>query len=486
MPRKPSLARSLVRWLDAATVPIYLLDAQRRIVYGNAAFSRWVNRPAEDLAGVRCDYHTSIGVSGSIELAAALCPPPEALAGQLPAGTVAATTGEGKLDQRQARYIALPAGDGKGGLLVVVAAGDAPPGEQGSASQVAPQWLHAVLQRLRGEMGRRYHISQLIGESDALRRVREQVRIASQACPRVLVVGPPGSGREHVARTIHYAQPAASIGPLVPIDCALVDAEDLQGVLTSLVKRQTEAPTQRPAAALLLSVDRLRDTAQQELAGFLALPGVEVQTLATSRTPLARLATKGKFRRELAYALSTLTISLPPLRNRAGDVPLLAQFFLEEFNAEGKHQLAGFAPAAIDELVGYEWPENVAELAEVIREACERAHGPQVMPTDLPDRIHTAAGAVAQGSGDQPAIQLDEFLARIEKELIRRALAAARGNKTKAAELLGLNRARLLRRLAQLGLAPAAADDEAVVFEPLVEPAAVKEPVSNGPLAKEQ
>ena len=103
MPRKPSLARSLVRSLDAARVPIYLLDAQRRIVYGNAAFSRWVNRPAEDLAGVRCDYHTSVGVSGSIELAAALCPPPGAFSGELTAGSVAAITGEGKLDQRQAR-----------------------------------------------------------------------------------------------------------------------------------------------------------------------------------------------------------------------------------------------------------------------------------------------------------------------------------------------------------------------------------------------
>ena len=72
MPRKPSLSRSLVRWLESASAPIYLLDSQRRIVFGNAAFSRWVNRPAEDLAGVRCDYHTSVGVSGSIELAAAL------------------------------------------------------------------------------------------------------------------------------------------------------------------------------------------------------------------------------------------------------------------------------------------------------------------------------------------------------------------------------------------------------------------------------
>ncbi len=475
MPRKPSLARSLVRSLDAASIPIYLLDAQRRIVYGNAAFSHWVNRPAEDLAGVRCDYHTSVGVSGSIELAAALCPPPGAFTGELTAGSVAAITGEGKLDQRQARYVLLAPGEGPAGLAVIVDGGTALM-ESGDSNQIAPQWLHAMLQRLRGEMGRRYHIGQLVGESDALRRVREQVRIASEACPRVLIVGPPGSGREHVARTIHYSQPAASIGSLVPIDCTLVDAEELQGLLTSLLKRQVEAPTQRPPAALLLSVDRLRESAQHELASFLSLPDVELNTLATSRASLSRLAAKGRFRRELAYALSTLTISLPPLRSRSADVPLLAQFFLEEFNAEGKRQLAGFAPAALDELVAYEWPENVAELATVVREACQRATGPQVRTADLPDRIHLAAHAVAHGKREPETIDLDRFLADIERELIERALRQATGNKTRAAELLGVNRARLLRRLAQFGLGPAVPDDEAVVFEPMPGESATPEP----------
>jgi len=365
--------------------------------------------------------------------------------------------------------------------LVIVDAGGAVPAEPGDSSQLAPQWLHAMLQRLRGEMGRRYHIGQLIGESDPLRRVREQVRIASEACPRVLIVGPPGSGREHVARTIHYSQPAASIGPLVPIDCTLVDAEEMQGVLTSLLRRQVESPTQRPPAALLLQVDRLRESAQHELAGFLALPEVELHTLATSRMSLSRLAAKGRFRRELAYALSTLTISLPPLRSRAGDVPLLAQFFLEEFNAEGKRQLAGFAPQALDELVAYEWPENVAELAQVVREACERATGPQVQPTDLPDRIHLAANAVAHAAVEPKAIQLDDFLAGIEKELIERALRQAKGNKTRAADLLGVNRARLLRRLAQLGLGPAVPDEEAVVFEPMAGEPQTKEPAARQP-----
>ena len=113
----------------------------------------------------------------------------------------------------------------------------------------------------------------------------------------------------------------------------------------------TVPSNERPPAALLLYVERLQPEAQQELAGFFLLPGIELHTLATSRVNLQRLAAKGKFRRDLAYALSTLTIVIPPLKSRLADVPLLAQHFLEERNAEGGHQLSGFAPAAMELLI---------------------------------------------------------------------------------------------------------------------------------------
>ncbi|MDX1947397.1 MAG: helix-turn-helix domain-containing protein [Pirellulaceae bacterium] len=471
MPRKLSLARALIRALDGAATPVYLLDGQRRIVYGNPAFSAWLGRPAEELAGVRCDYHASGEVGGSVEQAAGLCPPPDAFAGRLAAGMVARIGAGDRLDQRPARFVPL-AGEGLAGLLIVVdPLAGVGPAEQGDAAQLAPQWLHTLLQQLRGELGRRFHIGQLVGQSDPLRRVREQVRIAIAARTRVLVVGPPGSGREHVARTIHYGQPAASIGPLVPIDCPIVNAEHMQATLTAVLRRQADANTERPPAALLLDVDRLRPDAQQELAGFLLLPGVELHTLATARFPLQRLAARGKFRRDVAYALSTLTIALPPLKSRGADVPLLAQFFLEEFNAQGNKQLAGFAPPALDKLLAYDWPGNVDELALLVREACQRATGPLVATADLPERLHLAAGALAHPPREVESIQLDDFLADIERELLQRALRTARGNKSKAAQLLGISRGRLLRRLAQLGLAPAVptSDDEPVVFEPLEE-----------------
>jgi DNA-binding NtrC family response regulator len=331
---------------------------------------------------------------------------------------------------------------------------------------LSPDRLHALLLKLRSDLGQRFHISQIIGDSAAIRRVRQQIRVAAEANARVLILGPPGSGREHIARTIHYAHSSTSIGPLIPIACPLVDAEQMQASLATVIRKQHDSPTDRPAAALLLDVDRLRPDAQQELVGFLNLPKIELHTLATARVPLARLAAKGKFRRDLAYELSTLTIKLPPLSARREDIPLLAQHFLEEANAASDRQLGGFQPAAIELLASLPWTGNIDELAGAVRAACAKAVGPRVMLADLPDWVHLAHGAAAHPPRDEEPIQLDALLAEIEKELLARALKKTRGNKSKAAALLGLSRPRLLRRLAQLGLIAPAEAEEPVVFEP--------------------
>jgi transcriptional regulator with AAA-type ATPase domain len=469
MARPPSPIRALVRLLEEAELPVYALDDQRRVIFANAALGEWLGQEPDKLVGLRCDYHAGSLEKDSSDLGAALCPPPETFAGECDLGQVFRPASENRPgEQRPARYLWLPSSDQRPGLLLVsLHESEASAAPLAANRHVSSQQLHWQLQRLRSEMGRRFHIGQLIGESDALRRVREQVRLAAAARSRVLIVGPPGSGREHIARTIHYNQPPASIGPLVPIDCPVFDAERMQATLTDLLRQQVETPEERPPRALLLNVDRLKPDAQQELAGFFLLPGIELHTLATSRTPLQRLAAKGRFRTDLAFALSTLTIVLPPLGSRLEDVPLLAQHFLEELNAEGGRQFSGFSPAALDLLAAHPWPGDVQELAQSVREACQQAGGPRIVPADFPDRVHLASHAAAHPPREPETIELDAFLAAIEKELLQRALAQARGNKSRAAQLLGINRARLLRRLVQLGLAEPAPAEEPVVFEPL-------------------
>jgi DNA-binding NtrC family response regulator len=168
---------------------------------------------------------------------------------------------------------------------------------------------------------------------------------------------------------------------------------------------------------------------------------------------LVDLSPRGLYRDDLAAMLSTITIELPPLAKRREDLPLLAQALLEEQNARSSKQLGGFSAEAIDRICAYGWPGNVAELADVVAEGHARAAGRLIARDELPERLRLAAEAAARPRRKEEPIQLDEFVARIERELIRRALAHAKGNKTKAARLLGLNRPRLYRRMVQLGLA---------------------------------
>ncbi len=164
------------------------------------------------------------------------------------------------------------------------------------------------------------------------------------------------------------------------------------------------------------------------------------------------MAQPGQFREDLAAALSTIVIELPPLSQRRDDVPLLAQALLEEHNSRGGKQMGGFASDALDRLCAYSWPGDVDELAQVVAESHVRAAGAQITRADLPERIHAAAEMAARPRRKEEPIRLDEFIARIERELVRRALARSKGNKAKAARLLGLNRPRLYRRMVQLGL----------------------------------
>jgi len=470
MPRPLSPGRLLLRTLQESATPLYALDSQRRIVFASRSLAEWVGVDAEQLVGLRCDYHTG-GDGPLTSAAAALCPPPEALEGSLDAGTIFRPAHNGEApQQRHARFVRLRGKPGTDEALLLVVVQPDNVATIAAEPPESRERLHALLAQLRGRLGKRFHVSQLIGQSRVIQQVREQVRIAAESRARVLLVGPPGSGREHVARTIHYAQPGKPPGPLTPIDCQLVDAEQLQRALAGILRRHVESPSEQPPAALLLlDVDRLREGAQHELAAFLELPNLELRTLATSRRPLSRLVAKGRFRSDLALALSTLTIRLPPLAQRREDIPLLAQHFLEEANADGGVQHSGFQPAAIELLMSLPWAGNLDQLASAVRAACQQAAQPRIAPADFPDWVQSAERAAALPPRDDEAIRLDEYLEEIEKEILERALRKARGNKTRAAELLSVNRNRLLRRLVQLGLMAPPPAEEPVVFEPLPE-----------------
>jgi DNA-binding NtrC family response regulator len=459
-----------MRLLEESPAPLVALNLQREIVLANRSLGQWLGIDCELLIGRRCDYQAVNAGDELAAICAALCPPPKAFAATTTDGAVSRlASADRPFERRAAKFVRLPGSEPDEGLLLVIvqpAAAELTSIET-PGHPLQPERLHAALIKLRSQLGQRFAIFQLLGTSEAMERVRQQVLIAALAQTRVLVVVPRGSGREQIARTIHLAKSSAAIGPLAPIDCSLVDAEQMQASLAALLRRQHESPGSGTATALLLEVDRLRPDAQQELAGFLHLPNIQFHTLATARRNLSRLAAKGRFRSDLAYELSTLTIVVPPLSSRREDIPLLAQHFLEEASAVSQRQVSGFQPAAAELLATLPWPGNLDDLRRAVQEAVQRAVGQRIGLADLPDWVHLAKDGVSREPRDAKPIQLDQLLADIERELLQRALRRTRGNKSKAAELLGLSRPRLLRRLAQLGLIAPAEAEEPIVFEPL-------------------
>ena len=447
-----SIAADLVRLLDSATGPIYVLDEQRRILFINDACAAWVGCPTGELIGVESRYHSSGEVTGAAAIAAALAPPPEVWSGERATAIVTLEGPDGRPIARQVQFVPLggDAFDVVGVIAIATHEVDADAQVAADGNDDAPAELHRQLAQWRRTLAQRYQLDRLLGDSPAMRRVRQQIELASSHTASVAIVGPPGSGRQHAARAIHYGTAAQSAGPLVPLACPLLDVSLLEPSLRALAR--TGGATDRPATLLLLDVDQLNSDAQDFL--LRSSPSTsQFRIVATTSTPLSALAAAGGFNAELACALATLEIHIPSLAERLKDLPLLVQMFVEDQNRQGTKQIAGATTEALDQLAGYSWPANVAELAEVIAAAHAAAEGPRILPTDLPDKIHYALDAAVRPRKVDETIDLEDFLARIEEELIRRALNQAKGNKTKAAQLLGMTRPRLYRRLVQLGLA---------------------------------
>ena len=234
----------------------------------------------------------------------------------------------------------LPLSDGQdecAGVIVVLETSDTTGDATATIDPDAA--LHDQLRELRREMAGRYQVDSLLGNSPAIRRVRTQIEVAGQCRAHVLVCGPRGSGKDHAARAIHYAQ--REPGALVPVDCGLLEVNLLRSALRAA---WSPAVTVRDASVTLLlnDVDRLPPEAQSDLGELVAGNSRRVRVIVTSCRPLAEAVAAQAFSQELACALATMTIELPPLCERLEDLPLLAQAFLEEGNPNSTKQVGGF------------------------------------------------------------------------------------------------------------------------------------------------
>ncbi len=444
----------LLRLLKSLGQPLYVVDDERRMVYLNDACAEWLGCEPADLLGRVCRYQS--GDPDPVAAAAdTLCSPPEVFQGRRVHAMIAKSGGNDSSDLRVADFIPL-AGENQecAGVLALLSDKSASPDAGVTADSDEATRLHESVRRFRQTMRGAFRLERLAGDSAAMARVRAQVRLAAASTAPVLIVGPLGSGRQHVARTIH-ASGESSSGVFAPIACDVLPPDMLRSTVAALNDRCRLAKHDPPATLLLADVDALPAELHHEFAKWLAAEPKNLRVLATAREPLTEIAGRGSFRADLAELLSTLVIALPPLASRRKDIPLLAQMLLEDVNGQSARQLRGFSPEALDRLVQYHWPGEIDELLKVVRESCETAEGYEVTCDDLPKRLKLAAEAARFPRKAAEPIELEKFLTNIESELIERALRQAKGNKTQAAKLLGLNRPRLYRRMVQLGLEPA-------------------------------
>jgi DNA-binding NtrC family response regulator len=316
--------------------------------------------------------------------------------------------------------------------------------------------LHSALASIRTQTDRIYGMNSLVGTSPYAHRLRRQVKLAIETEADLLIVGPQGSGKEHLARTIHSCRNRNTSSELLPFHCSIADQPMIQHNIKEIVASRTPSgfhdDPQEQDWLLLLDVDRLGESAQNEILGFFQLPNFPLRTIATASESLIELAKAGRYSMELALHLSTMTLTLVSLSERLVDVPLLAQALLERENFRRDKQLSGFSKSAMQQLVEFHWPENLDQLNRTIQAAARKANAAQITEQDLPDDFIQAIKALRIGQFSETEIQLDQYLEKVEKELIARALRQARNNKSKAAKLLGISRPKLLRRLQHLEL----------------------------------
>lgn len=325
--------------------------------------------------------------------------------------------------------------------------------------------------RLHERLDQRFSFQGLVGHSQALEQVTEQVRQVAPTRATVLVTGETGTGKELIAQMIHQNSPR-SRAAFVPVHCAAIPANLLEselfghekGAFTGASERrigrfeaadggtlfldeigEIDAPTQ-------VKLLRFLETRSLERLGSSKPIQVDVRLVCATNRDLAEAVRQGEFREDLFYRLNVVEVRLPALRERVDDIPLLIDHFVGQFAKENDRPAPRFSAQAMERLTAYAWPGNIRELRNFCENMAIMHSGREVSIYDLETRLrgdlHPSEQAdQARGGGIAPERRLSRE--ENEKFLLRNALMEARGNRTRAAELMGISRRTLHRKLAQ-------------------------------------
>lgn len=322
---------------------------------------------------------------------------------------------------------------------------------------------------LKEKMAAETTFAEIIGSSLAMRKVVNMARIVAPTEATVLITGESGTGKELFAKAIHVNSERAK-GPLITVNCAALTETLLESELFGHEKGTfTGADRQRNGRfmqankgtifldevgeiPLPMQAKILRTIQEREIQrlGSDEVLHVDVRIIAATNRNLAEEAKAGRFREDLYYRLNVMNIHIPPLRERAEDIPLLAHHFLGKYVEKNRKNLKGFTPAAMDMLTRAQWPGNVRELENVIERGVILAAGPYMSERDLPTTLLVESQS---GSGTQPVPDLGgKTLEEIESQAILATMEQTQGNKSEAAKLLNITRTTLNNKLKKYSL----------------------------------
>src|SRR5712691_7594945 len=351
---------------------------------------------------------------------------------------------------------------------------------------IEAQSLRKEVRLIRRERARQFSFDQIVGESPGLRDVFALARkVAESEVSSVLLQGESGTGKDMVAKAIHYGSRREEL-PFIAINCAAIPANLIEselfgyekGAFTDAKARKEGLFEQAEGGTLFLDeigelelslqaklLRVLEEGAFRRVGGLKDLP-LDARVIAASNRDLKTEGEAGRFRADLFYRLSVIQIDIPPLRERGDDIRVLAEHYISNFKGRLRKNIDSITPEALAAFRNYDWPGNVRELRNVIERAMILEDGDEITPKYLPRGLagESRAGFEARGGARPDHIPLPAdgvSLEEVEMSLVRQALERSGGNQTKAAELLDISRDQLRYRMKKLEEVDAAAATEA-------------------------
>lgn len=320
---------------------------------------------------------------------------------------------------------------------------------------------------LRQQLDGKYGLENIIGVSSVMKTVYEMIRQVAPTRATALVQGESGTGKELVAHAIHNLSPRSQ-GPFIPVHCAALPRQLLEaelfghekGAFTGAGERRRgrfelaeggtlfldEISDVEPAVQVKLL--RVLEERRFERIGGQQTLDADIRMIAATNCDLEAMVNEGKFRQDLYYRLNVVHIVLPPLRERTDDIPLLTSHFVKQIARENNKRIDDVTPEVYNAFMSYSWPGNVRELRNAVERMIVLARSSKLTVRDLPPVLRPGPGGKQAAAGGSANLTIKEA----HRQMISAALKSAGGNRTRAAEQLGISRRTLHRKLKEYGL----------------------------------